>query len=227
MATKHSETAAADDTVSTDDTPIKETVVLTEPPAPRATRTPATKSQRSTAAAEPAGDDHLDRPTNTAKTDGSGSRALTVLAWTLVAVLAITTAVFGYLAFSGAEDGDRQAAVDAASEYAVVMSTFDYRDLDANREAIAEMATEDFASRYAEMVEALGQLLAEGQSQGTAEVTKAAVTSIDGDNAEVMLFVDQQASNVVNPTGRTQPYRMVINLKSEDGRWLVDNVETP
>lgn len=41
-----------------------------------------------------------------------------------------------------------------------------------------------------------------------------------------MLFVDQQARNVVAPTGKTQAYRMLVKLKNIDGRWLVDDVQT-
>jgi len=124
---------------------------------------------------------------------------------------------------------DEQAAQDAlalAREYAVVMSTFDYQDLDANREQIAQMSTPAFAERYSALVDALGELVTEGQGSAEARTLHAAVESLDGDTATVLVFADQTATNIESPEGGTSRFRMVFSLVRTDGRWLVDNVET-
>ncbi len=118
------------------------------------------------------------------------------------------------------------AAIDVAKDYAIKLSSFDYRDLNKNRDAIAAMSTDDFAAKYSEMVTALSQIVTDGKGEATAEVSHAAVEKIDGSSATVILFVDQKARNVVSPDGKTQPYRMVVTLERSGDRWLVDNVET-
>ncbi|MBE7194713.1 MAG: hypothetical protein INR66_19830, partial [Gordonia polyisoprenivorans] len=70
-----------------------------------------------------------------------------VLAVLLVAAIALA-GYFGYEAFSG-NDSDgavtaqmRTQATDTARDYAIKLSSFDYRDLNKNRDAIASMSTE-------------------------------------------------------------------------------------
>lgn len=152
-----------------------------------------------------------------------------VVAGLLVAALVAAAGFFGYQYVTGGghEGSSSDAAVLAvANDYAVKLSSFDYRDLDKNKKAIAEMSTEDFGKKYDEMVGALTEIVSNGKGEATAEVTHSAVESIDGDTATVLLFVDQQARNVVAPEGRKQPYRMVVKLKQSGDRWLVDDVQT-
>lgn len=106
---------------------------------------------------------------------------------------------------SGNSDGDRAVVTTIARDYAIKLSSFDYRNLDKNREAIAAMSTPDFAKKYDEMVQALTQIVQNGKGEATATVSYAAVDSIDDSSATVMPFIDQQAKNVVSPDGRSQP----------------------
>ncbi|MFZ2512734.1 MAG: hypothetical protein WAW85_16765 [Gordonia sp. (in: high G+C Gram-positive bacteria)] len=156
-----------------------------------------------------------------------------VLIGLLVVALIAVLGFFGYRYFSdgaqtssSASSSSNAAILAVANDYAVKLSTFDYRELDQNREAIVGMSTEDFGKKYGEMVGALTEIVSNGKGEATAEVTHSAVESVDGDHATVLLFVDQKAKNVVAPEGRTQPYRMVMKLQNIDGRWLVDDVET-
>ena len=150
----------------------------------------------------------------------------------VAALLAVAVAVGCFFAGratapDGADSGgDRAAVTKIARDYAIKLSSFDYRSLDKNREAITAMSTPDFAKKYDEMVQALTQIVQNGKGEATATVSYAAVDSIGASSAKVMLFVDQQAKNVVSPDGRSQPYRMVVTLKHSGGKWLVDNVET-
>ncbi|WP_298441544.1 hypothetical protein [Gordonia sp. (in: high G+C Gram-positive bacteria)] len=149
----------------------------------------------------------------------------------LIAGLIGATGFFGYRYFAGDDapstaSSSQAAVLGVANDYAVKLSSFDYRDLDKNRTAIAAMSTADFGKKYDEMVKALTEIVANGKGEATAEVSHSAVESLKGDQATVLLFVDQTAKNVVAPEGRSQPYRMVVKLKKVDGRWLVDDVET-
>ncbi|MDL9938228.1 hypothetical protein QSJ18_15860 [Gordonia sp. ABSL1-1] len=146
--------------------------------------------------------------------------------------LAGATAFFGYHYFTDDDaaaetpvvaDG---AAVNTAKDYAIKLSSFDYRDLNKNRDSIVSMSTPAFAGRYAEMINALNPIVTDGRGEATAKVSHAALENVDGNTAAVLLFVDQSARNIVTPDGKSQPYRMLVTLKHTDGRWLVDNVET-
>ncbi|ACY20776.1 hypothetical protein Gbro_1498 [Gordonia bronchialis DSM 43247] len=117
-------------------------------------------------------------------------------------------------------------AIGVAKDYAIKLSSFDYRDLNKNREAIAAMSTPAFAAKYSQMVTDLTQIVTDGKGEATATVSHAAAEQINGSDAAVMLFVDPQARNAVAPTGKTQAYRMLVKLKNIDGRWLVDDVQT-
>ena len=168
----------------------------------------------------------------TAKPAGTRLRVISAV---LAALLVIALGVIGYLAYEqyGSDNGGdavseqmRTQAVETASDYAIKLSSFDYRDLNKNKDSIASMSTSDFASKYSEMVSALTEIVTNGKGEATAEVPHAAVESISDSEAKVVLFVNQTAKNVVAPEGKNQPYRMLVSLKRSDDRWLVDNVET-
>lgn len=160
------------------------------------------------------------------------ARMSAVLAVLLVAAVVI----IGFLAYQayGARGGhgdiasqqSREEVLDAASDYAIKLSSFDYRNLDKNRDAIAAMSTSEFAGKYSDMVNALAEIVTNGKGEATAEVPHRAIESMTTDTATVLLFVNQKAKNVVAPDGKNQPYRMVITMAHQDDRWLVDNVET-
>lgn len=156
----------------------------------------------------------------------TGRRTVVVLAIALLAAVA-SLGVLGYRTFEYRSDGVLRAeAVDTAREYAIAMSSFDFQNLDANRDTIVGMSTGDFADRYVQMVDALSGVVTDGQGRATATADHVAVESIDGATAVVLVFADQQATNVTAPEGNSQKYRMVISMVRDGDRWLVDNVET-
>ncbi|OPX10566.1 hypothetical protein, partial [Gordonia sp. i37] len=142
------------------------------------TKAAAVTSEAEPAATQPAdtepGDSQQDSviPPASGRTPASERRRVLpwitgVLAVLLVAAIALA-GYFGYEAFSG-NDSDgavtaqmRTQATDTARDYAIKLSSFDYRDLNKNRDAIASMATENFAAKYSEMVSALTQIVTDG-----------------------------------------------------------------
>lgn len=197
------------------------------PPEP-VTTVPLTKKSSTTTESEA-----IERPKTRRGAAAVGRRLLAPR--TLIAALLLTliaaTGFFGYHYFADGSDdavsaSSRTEAVDTASKYAVQLSSFDYRDLDKNRESITAMSTPDFAKKYSEMVTALSQIVTDGKGQASATATHVAIEKIDAHTATVLLFVDQKATNVVAPNGKSQPYRMVVTMKRSADHWLVDNVET-
>lgn len=147
----------------------------------------------------------------------------TALAIALVAALALV----GFQTYSANRANTlRQEALDTAREYAIILSSFDYQDLDRNKDKIASMSTEEFAGTYRTMVDSLRDVVADGQGQATATAVNVGVESIDDASATVLVFADQDAKNVATPQGNSQKYRMVLSLIRSNDQWLVNNVET-
>lgn len=154
-------------------------------------------------------------------------RPLALVALLLVLALVAATVTL-LVAVLGARQHDalRAEAVDTARDYAVALSSFDFENLDANRDAITAQSTPAFAEKYGQMVDALRQIVTDGKGTAIATATHVGVESVDEQRAVVLAFVDQQATNVVSPGGNTQKYRMVVTLVRDGDRWLVDNVDT-
>lgn len=146
----------------------------------------------------------------------------------MAVALVAALAVLGFQMYSAnQEDTLRQEALDTARDYSTIMSSFDYQNLDANKDSIASMSTDEFAGTYRTMVDSLREVVAGGgQGQASATATDVGIESLDNSSAKLLVFVDQQAKNVAAPEGNTQKYRMVVSLVRSDDRWLVSNVET-
>lgn len=154
-------------------------------------------------------------------------RPRTALTALLILALVVALALLGFQMYSANRDDTlRQEAVDTAREYSIIMSSFDYQNLDANKDKIASMSTDEFAGTYRTMVDSLRDVVAVGQGQATATAANVGVENIDDSSATVLVFVDQEAKNVAAPQGNAQKYRMVISLVRSNDQWLVDNVET-
>lgn len=155
-----------------------------------------------------------------------GARDRIVVAM-LAALSVVLAAVLGWQVWQRhTADTLRTEAIDTTRDYAQLLATFDYQNLDANRGTIEGMSTPAFAGKYNEMVQALGAIVADGKGRTTATVANVGVESIDSSRAVVLAFVDQQAQNTIAPAGTTKKYRMVVTLDRDGNRWIVDDVET-
>ncbi|PTR24042.1 Mce-associated membrane protein [Rhodococcus sp. OK519] len=164
----------------------------------------------------------VDRPTS------QGARSFGVVPVVILAVLALVLgALAGWQWWEQRQlDSLRADAVETTRDYAQTVASFDYQNLDANRDKIAGMSTPEFAGQYNKMVDALRSLVTDGQGQATATVANIGVQSVDDSSAVVLAFVDQEAKNVIAPEGKSQKYRMVVTLDRDGDRWIVGNVET-
>ena len=91
--------------------------------------------------------------------------------------------------------------------------------------AVAAEATPGFADRYREVSDGLRDLLASGEGTSNGTVSHAAVESVDGDTAVVLVFLDQEVTNVTVPDGRVDSSRMVVTVVRDGDRWLLDDAQ--
>lgn len=164
-----------------------------------------------------------------AASDGGTARPRTGRATVGVAVvvlLAVAAAVLGFLLLQEHRQDDlRRSAAEEASRLVVQLATYDHADVDANLDAVSAEATPGFADRYREVSDGLRDLLASGEGTSTGTVSHSAVESIEGDTAVVLVFLDQEVTNVTVPEGRVDASRMVVTLVRDDDRWLLDGAE--
>lgn len=148
-----------------------------------------------------------------------------VAAVVIVALLA-ATAVLGYLLWQGQQEDElRRTATDDASRLVVQLASYNHTDVDENLAVVTAEATPDFAERYREVSEGLRELLASGKGTSAGTVTHAAAESVDEERAVVLVFLDQEITNITVPEGRVDSSRMVVTLVRDGDRWLLDDAQ--
>ncbi|AVZ40866.1 MULTISPECIES: hypothetical protein [unclassified Dietzia] len=159
-------------------------------------------------------------------TDAPRRSTARIVSALVVVALVAACAWLGYLVWSDhREDELRRSAAEDATRLVVQLASYDHADVDANIEAVVAESTPEFADRYREVSEGLRELLANGQGTSTGTVTHAGVQSVDTERAVVLVFLDQEITNVTVPEGRVDASRMVVTLVRGGNRWLLDSAE--
>lgn len=155
-----------------------------------------------------------------------GGRAGRVIVSLVIVALLVVAVVLGYLLWQDhRQDELRRSAAGDASRLVVQLATYDHTNVDANLDAVVAEATPGFADRYREVSEGLRELLASGQGTSAGTVSHAAVESLDGDTAVVLVFLDQEVTNVTVPDGRVDSSRMVVTVVRDGDGWLLEDAQ--
>ncbi|MUL67082.1 Mce protein [Mycobacterium sp. CBMA 234] len=119
-----------------------------------------------------------------------------------------------------------EAALTAAKDYAVVLTTLDAKNIDENYRRSLDGATGEFKDAYSQGANQLRQVLIDNKASGTGVVVAAAaVKSATPDKVEVLLFVDQSITNAANPSPRIDRNRIDMTMEKVGDRWLASRVE--
>jgi Mce-associated membrane protein len=116
-------------------------------------------------------------------------------------------------------------ALQAAKDYAVVLTTLDAKNIDDNYRKSLDGATGEFKDAYSQGANQLRQVLIDNKASGTGVVVSAAVKSATTDKVEVLLFVDQSITNAQNPSPRIDRNRIDMTMDKVGDRWLAGKVE--
>ena len=117
------------------------------------------------------------------------------------------------------------AALQAAKDYAVVLTTLDAKNIDENYRKSLDGSTGEFKDAYSQGATQLRQVLIDNKASGTGIVVAAAVKSATPDKVEVLLFVDQSITNANNPSPRIDRNRIDMTMEKVGDRWLASRVE--
>ncbi len=162
--------------------------------------------------------------------DAKKSRDLPFIpAWLLVCLAALTAlavAVTAYLFVQPSEAEIEEAAgsARAAAERAIVpVLSYDYRELEASREAAHEFLTSSYRDDYDQLFEGVVTTNAESQQAVvTAEFVASSVVRAGEDRVELLLFVDQATTNSENDKPVVYKNQVRVIMAQEGDEWLVD-----
>ena len=94
--------------------------------------------------------------------------------------------------------------------------------LDQDFAAAKSQLTGDFLSYYTQFTEQIVTPAAREKSVKTeASVVRAAVSMIQPDSAEVLVFINQTTTSKENPDGAFAASSVKVGLKKIDGAWLI------
>ncbi|WP_371685512.1 Mce protein [Mycobacterium sp. MFM001] len=118
-------------------------------------------------------------------------------------------------------------AVDAATKYALALTSIDTKAIDKNFTDVLDGATGEFKDMYTQSSAQLRQTLVDNKAAAHGNVIEAAVKSASTNKVEVVLFVDQSVSNAAAPEPQLDRSRVTMTMEKVDGRWLASKVELP
>jgi len=186
------------------------------------------------AADEPADDaaiDEAEAATDDTKAEDRPRWTKRALPWVAAVAVGVVVAVAaweGWLLYQQHEkDVAAEQALDAATKYAVVLTSIDTNALDQNFDEVLNGSTGEFKDMYTKSSTQLRQLLVDNKAAAHGVVIDAAVKSVTTDKVEVLLFVDQSVSNLAAPDPRIDRSRIKMTMEKVDGRWLASKVELP
>lgn len=171
-------------------------------------------------------DEAAGETTRDTDTGGGRRRGGLVVVTLVVVALLVACGYLGYLVWQDHRDERlRASAAEDASRLVVQLATYDHTDVEGNLDAVTAEATPEFAAQYREVSDGLAELLSSGEGTSAGTVTHAAVESVDDQSAVVLVFLDQEVTNVTVPDGRVDASRMVVGLSRDGDRWLLDSAD--
>jgi Mce-associated membrane protein len=142
----------------------------------------------------------------------------------LLLLLALVLLTVQLLRYESVEDR-REAALRAAKQSALNLTSIDNESFDEDVQAVLEGSTGAFRSDFEARSKELEQVLTENQVVSEGKVIEAGLVRSDSRHATVLVVVDSTVRNTAVPEGRVNTYRMQLELELRDGRWRTSMLE--
>lgn len=119
-------------------------------------------------------------------------------------------------------------ARQAACDYAPRLADYDAKDLDAYFAAVLDGATGEWHEQFDDTSRELRVVLSEGQVVSKVHHVECAIKTGDETSAEAVIMIGQTITSV-GTQGQPAPGQlaMVLRMEKTDGRWLVNQVDSP
>jgi Mce-associated membrane protein len=181
--------------------------------------------------AEAKGPDVVAADPGTAKRSRRSVRTLVSAALLAVALLG-SAGMAGWLYFNEyrpdqqTDPAAAQVALDAAKTGTVALLSYSPDSLDQDFANAKSKLTGDFLSYYTQFTEQIVTPAAREKSVKTAaSVVRAAVSEIEPDNAEVLVFINQTTTSKENPDGAFAASSVKVGMTKIDGTWLIESFD--
>ncbi|WP_428365999.1 hypothetical protein [Mycolicibacterium sp.] len=172
---------------------------------------------------EPGAVDHRPRRRSVRTLVTSAVMVLTLLA---SAGLASWLYLFQYRPDQQTDPAAAAVALDAATTGTVALLSYSPESLEQDFAAAKARLTGDFLSYYTQFTEKIVTPAAREKSVKTeASVARAAVSRIEPDTAEVLVFINQTTTSKENPDGAFAASSVKVGLKKIDGTWLIESFD--
>lgn len=122
--------------------------------------------------------------------------------------------------------GPVEEAEAAARDAAVRMTTYDFRTVGKDFAWIDQIGTDRFEEDFTLSSRPVKRAIRITQTTAQGEVMASAVRMEDEEHAVAVLFVDQLLVDRTSDEPKLDTIRLRIELVREDGRWLVDRIES-
>lgn len=124
-------------------------------------------------------------------------------------------------------DIDTAQAVDAAKQYAVILTSTDPNAVDKNFNDILSGATGEFKDQYTRASSLLRTAMIDNQVATHGVVLDSAVKSARPQRVEVLLFVEQSVTNSTTAQPGVEVNAIAITMEKVGDRWLAGKVVLP
>ena len=122
-------------------------------------------------------------------------------------------------------DSSRTDVARVAGDQAVAMLSYRHDTVDDQLATAAAGLTGDFRGEYETLVaEAVAPSAKEKSIDTAVTVAGSSVVSIDGDDATVLLFLNQVTTSAQTPDPTTTGSRVTVDLTRVDGMWAVSGL---
>lgn len=212
----------------------------TEKPAAADTTADTSRAVATPTAGEAAGGGATRAKTPSAEAEGESSTsesgrtitrpmiALAATAALLIAAIATSITLFVQNNNHTTLEDARAEAQKAACDYAPILAEYDAKNLDAYFQGVLAGATGDWKDQFEDTSRELRDVLSKGEVISKADDVQCAIKSADETSAEAIVVIGQTITSL-GTQGKPAPGQlsMVMRLQKIDGRWLVNNVNSP
>jgi Mce-associated membrane protein len=154
-----------------------------------------------------------------------GRLALYASAAVLLLLLVAAVLLGLQLRSAAQEQAARDAALSAARQSALNLTSIDQEDFEQDVANVLDGATGDFRSDFAARVRDLERLLTENEVIAEGQILEAAIVRADRRSATALVVVDSTVRNTATPDGRVNSYRMKLELEKVGDQWLTSMLE--
>ncbi len=169
---------------------------------------------------------------NTAARPGARSKRAMVTAGVLAVLLLASAGLAGWLYLNQyrpdqqTDPAAAKVALDAATSGTIALLSYSPESLDKDFSTAKSKLTGDFLSYYTQFTEQIVTPAAKEKSVKTAaSVVRAAVSQLEPEKAQVLVFINQTTTSKENPDGSFAASSVKVGLKKINGTWLIESFD--